>query len=234
LIQGVTNYDPFFEQRRDAAGRVGISCLLKVKCALRVLAYVASFDSIDENLELSETTISNCVQHFCKADIGVFGTENLRSPTPAELDSIQMENARREFVGMVGSIDCMHSVWKNCPMAVSGLHKVKEKKSSKVLKAVADYKLRKWHYNFGSPGSLNDINILEQSPIFDALLRGETADVHYELNGKSLISPTLIRTVSSSKVLLNAGHTYTTRPPAGRRYLPKLVRVREKHREATR
>jgi len=183
VMTAVTAYDSFFEQKQDAAGRVSISSLLKVTSALRVLAYASSFDSIDENLEMSETTIRSCVQHFCDAVISIFAAEYLRPPTPSELKGLLIENAKRGFIGMVGSIDCMDWTWKNSPMAIAGQHKGKEKKPSKVLEAVADYKLRIWHYNFGSPGSLNDLNILEQSSVFDALLRGEAATVQYEING---------------------------------------------------
>ncbi|KAE8904668.1 hypothetical protein PF002_g22338 [Phytophthora fragariae] len=191
-MTAVVQYDSFFEHKRYAAGRVGISSPLNVTSALRVLAYASSFDSIDENLEMSETTVKNCVQHFCVAVIAVFSPEYLRPPTPSEIRELLEENAKRGFVGMVESIDCMHWTWKNCPMAVAGQHKGKEKKPNKVLEAVAGYKLRIWHYNFGSPGSLNDLNILEQSPVFDAILRGEAATVHYEINGHAYNTPYLL------------------------------------------
>ncbi|KAE9018679.1 hypothetical protein PR003_g17675 [Phytophthora rubi] len=108
IMTAVVQYDSFFEQNRDAAGRVGISPLLKGISALRVLAYASSFDPIDEILEMSETTVKNCVQHFCEAVIAVFSPEYLRPPTPSEVRDVLEENAKRGFVGMVGSIDRMH------------------------------------------------------------------------------------------------------------------------------
>ncbi|KAE9356044.1 hypothetical protein PR003_g2524 [Phytophthora rubi] len=131
---------------------------------------------------MSESTVKNCVRHFCEAVIAVFSPEYFRPPTPSSISELLEENAKRGFVGMVGSIDCMHWGWKICPIEVAGQHKGKEKKLSKVLEAVADYMLKIWHYNFGSPGSLNDLHILEQSPVFDAILRGEAATVHYDIN----------------------------------------------------
>ncbi|KAE9128498.1 hypothetical protein PF005_g5246 [Phytophthora fragariae] len=74
-------------------------------------------------------------------------------------------------------------------MAVAGQHKAKEKKPTKVLEAVADYKLRIWHYNFGSSGSLNDLNMQDQSPVFDALLRGDATTIHFEINGYTYDTP---------------------------------------------
>ncbi|KAG3111009.1 hypothetical protein PI125_g9513 [Phytophthora idaei] len=70
--------------------------------------------------------------------------------------------------------------------------KERKKKPTKVLEAVADYDLRIWHYNFGSPGSLNDINILEQSPLFDNMLRGEALQVAYTVNGNSYDTPYML------------------------------------------
>ncbi|KAE9050532.1 hypothetical protein PR001_g2293 [Phytophthora rubi] len=182
-MTAVVQYDSFFGQTRDTAGRVRVSSLLRVISAFRVLAYASSFDVIDENWEMSESTVKNCVRHFCEAVIAVFSPEYFRPPTPSSISELLEENAKRGFVGMVGSIDCMHWGWKICPIEVAGQHKGKEKKLSKVLEAVADYMLKIWHYNFGSPGSLNDLHILEQSPVFDAILRGEAATVHYDING---------------------------------------------------
>jgi hypothetical protein len=51
------------------------------------------------------------------------------------------------------------------------------------LEAVASQDLWIWHAFFGMPGSLNDINVLDRSPIFAALAEGRTAPVNYTING---------------------------------------------------
>jgi len=48
---------------------------------------------------------------------------------------------------------------------------------------VASQDLWIWHDFFGMPGSLNDINVLDRSPIFAALVEGRTAPVNYTING---------------------------------------------------
>src|SRR5438309_395455 len=43
-----------------------------------------------------------------------------------------------------------------------------------VLEAVASYDLWIWHAFFGMPGSHNDINVLDRSPLFAELQNGRT------------------------------------------------------------
>jgi hypothetical protein len=52
-----------------------------------------------------------------------------------------------------------------------------------ILKAVASQDLWILHAFFGMPRSLNDINVLNRSPIFAALTEGRTALVNYRING---------------------------------------------------
>lgn len=70
---------------------------------------------------------------------------------------------------MLGSIDCMHWEWKNCPKAYHGQYTGKEGAPTLILEVVADYELWIWHAFFGLPGSLNDINVLNRSPVFSQL-----------------------------------------------------------------
>jgi hypothetical protein len=51
-----------------------------------------------------------------------------------------------------------------------------------ILKVVASQDLWIWHAFFGMPGSLNDINVLDRSPIFVALAEGRTVHINYIIN----------------------------------------------------
>jgi Plant transposon protein len=66
----------------------------------------------------------------------------------------------------------MHVAWKNCPLAWEGQFKSKEKSPTIVLEAFADYNLWIWHSAYGFAGTLNIINILEQSPLLKSLVDG--------------------------------------------------------------
>jgi hypothetical protein len=52
-----------------------------------------------------------------------------------------------------------------------------------ILEAVASYDRWIWHAFFGVAGSNNDINVLNHSPLFTDVLRGEAPAVNFTVNG---------------------------------------------------
>uniref|UniRef100_A0A0D3BXV0 Myb-like domain-containing protein n=1 Tax=Brassica oleracea var. oleracea TaxID=109376 RepID=A0A0D3BXV0_BRAOL len=130
-------------------------------------------DAVDEYLRLGETTTRSCVEHFVEEIINLFGEEYLRRPTPADLQRLLEVGEFRGFPGMIGSIDCMHWEWKNCPTAWKGQYSRGSGKPTIVLEAVASYDLWIWHAFFGPPGTLNDINILDRSLVFYDIIKGQ-------------------------------------------------------------
>uniref|UniRef100_A0A0D2ZU15 Uncharacterized protein n=1 Tax=Brassica oleracea var. oleracea TaxID=109376 RepID=A0A0D2ZU15_BRAOL len=78
-------------------------------------------------------------------------------PTPADLQRLLDVGEYRGFPGMIGSIDCMHWEWKNCPTAWKGQY---------------------------SRGTLNDINVLDRSPVFDDIINGQAPQVTYSVDGR--------------------------------------------------
>ncbi|XP_062230284.1 uncharacterized protein LOC133927990 [Phragmites australis] len=67
IVAAVEEKDPWFQQRRNAAGELGLSALQKVTTAFRMLAYDAPADSLDECLRLGESTIIESMRHFVNA-----------------------------------------------------------------------------------------------------------------------------------------------------------------------
>ncbi|XP_071698948.1 protein ALP1-like [Rutidosis leptorrhynchoides] len=109
----------------------------------------------------------------------------MRSPTTTDVARIYSAHEEKlGFKGMLGSIDCMHWEWKNCPVAHKGQYtRGDHKKPTIMLEAVASYDLWIWHAFFGMAGSNNDINVLNQSPVFDALKKGTAPSAPFEING---------------------------------------------------
>ncbi|KAI5337133.1 hypothetical protein L3X38_016402 [Prunus dulcis] len=83
---------------------------------------------------------------------------------------------------MIGSIDCMHWQWKNCPIAWQRDYGNRKGQKSIILEAVAGFDTGVWHAFFGVAGSQNDLNVLGQSPVFNDVLRGEAPNITYEIN----------------------------------------------------
>lgn len=52
-----------------------------------------------------------------------------------------------------------------------------------MLEAVASYDIWIWHAFFGAAGSNNDINVLDQSPLFTEQLQGRAPAVQFSING---------------------------------------------------
>ncbi|XP_062197383.1 uncharacterized protein LOC133900311 [Phragmites australis] len=130
----VEEHDTWFRQRRDATG---LSPLQKMTAAIRQLAYGVSSDAVDEYVRIGASTAMMTLRKYVQAIVEVFGEEYLRAPNETDTARLLAEGERRGFPRMLGSIDCMHWVWKNCPKAWHGAYTGHTRKPSIVLEAVA-------------------------------------------------------------------------------------------------
>ncbi|XP_026447009.1 uncharacterized protein LOC113347540 [Papaver somniferum] len=183
ILADVVSRNPYFAQKRDACGILGLSPHQKVTAAIRMLAYGCAADAIDEYLRIGETTVLEATRRFCKTIVVLYGKEYLRSPTAGDVELLLKENKDRGFPGMLGSVDCMHWKWDRCPSAESGVYTAYKGSESIVLEAVVSHDLWFWHAFFGMPGSCNDINVMNRSYIFRKLINGKTPPVNFEVNG---------------------------------------------------
>jgi len=141
-----------------------------------MIACGAPADCQDESWQIAETTMDRALKCFCCLMITEFGDHHLnRSPTLLEKNRMLQKNASRGFPGCFASWDCKHFVWNKCPIALQGQHKghADGGKHTKTLEAIADDSCHVWFTNFGDPGSLNDINVLDKSSIVGALISGQ-------------------------------------------------------------
>ena len=148
-----------------------------------MLAYSVAADAVDENIKLGGTTALECLRRLCKGIIQLYEQEYLRAPTQEDLQRILHVSEMRGFPGMVGSIDCMHWEWINCPTAWEGQFIRGDKGTTTVLlEAVASHDLWIWHEFFGCLGTLNDINVLDRSLVFDDVEQENTPRVNFFVN----------------------------------------------------
>ncbi|XP_028960070.2 uncharacterized protein LOC126629929 [Malus sylvestris] len=155
----------------------------KITASLRMLAYGASADQVDEIARMGKTTVLESLMRFCSAIEALYTKEYLRTPTSRDMRRLLRKGEMRGFPGMIGSIDCMHWTWKNCPSAWQGAYGDRKGAKSIILEAVASFDTWIWHAFFGVPGAQNDLNVLAQSPVFDELLQGNSPRCTYWVNG---------------------------------------------------
>jgi hypothetical protein len=190
ILQVCARADPFFTQQEDACRTVGIDPKVKVLMALKCLAYGVSSSTFQDYFQMSESTGQKCIKRFTMAiaQDQEFKDHYLRPLNRVDARRVVQQHLDRHGVaGMIGSLDCMHLVWRTCPMAWHGQFKGKEKVATVVVEALADKTLWIWHANFGAPGSLNDINIWDCSPLYESFINGqfiEDVDFEFELGGE--------------------------------------------------
>ncbi|KAL6272141.1 hypothetical protein ACE6H2_022833 [Prunus campanulata] len=103
--------------RRNCAGVLGLLPEQKFTVAIRMLAYGASADQVDEIARMGKSTALESLVRFCDAVETLYTRDYLRRPMPRDLQRLLQKAEARGFSGMIGSIDYMHWQWKNCPTA---------------------------------------------------------------------------------------------------------------------
>jgi hypothetical protein len=112
----------------------------------------------------------------------VWQPQYLRLPNEEDITKLLAISASRGFLSMLGSIDCMHWGWKNCPTVWHGMYRGHKKEPTIILEAIASKDLWISHAFFKIPSSHNDINVLQRSLIFAGLAEGQGPQVSYKIN----------------------------------------------------
>jgi hypothetical protein len=140
---------------------------------LKTFAYGVPPHTFIDYFQMSPQYASDCCKHFAVVIKHLYTTEFLRVPTPEDIRNIlKLQKQVHGTDGLLGSLDCTHTYWKNCPKAWQGSYKGKEEKPSIVKEAISDYHLFFWHASYGNTGTLNDISILSLSPLLDRMVDG--------------------------------------------------------------
>ncbi|CAM8887415.1 unnamed protein product [Rhodiola kirilowii] len=150
-----------------------------------MLAYGSCADQCAELTRMGESTTLECLKKWCAQVVEHYKDRYLRSPNAADLSRLLQRAEQRGFPGMIGSIDCMHWEWKNCPTSWQGAYAGHKGRPTIILEAVASYDTWIWHSFIGVPGAQNDVNVLHRSDIFDPLLAKISPQVTYKVNGNT-------------------------------------------------
>ncbi|MFS7995571.1 putative harbinger transposase-derived protein [Helianthus anomalus] len=176
IVGDIETSKEWFPERYNARGKPSFTPIQKCTSAIRQLATCNPPDQYDEYPTMASRTSRECLHFFCNAVIKLYGKEFLRKPTSHDISRIYAAHeARWHFPGMLGSIDCTHIEWKNCPRELRGAYVRGDiKRPTIILEAVASNDLWIWESYFGVPGSNNDINVLHTSSLFQTVTDGTT------------------------------------------------------------
>ncbi|XP_071686956.1 uncharacterized protein [Rutidosis leptorrhynchoides] len=174
---------------------------------LRAMAEEIDAEEAEEHVNNERVPRSRTYIHRDREQAGeicileLYVDEYLRKPTSSDI--ARMYSAHEEkhsFKGMLGSIDCMHWQWRNCPVAWKGQYTSgHQKHPTIVLEAVASYDTWIWHAFFGTAGANNDVNVLNQSSLFDDIKNGTAPFAPFTVNADGIYPDwaTLIKAYST-------------------------------------
>ncbi|XP_026396587.1 uncharacterized protein LOC113291246 [Papaver somniferum] len=151
ILSEIVVADPAFDFQVDCTVKLGHSPHMKMYSVMKCLCKGIAADSTDDYVRMGAPTVYMYVKRFTRVIVRRFGPRYMQLPTREDTKILLAENAARGFPGMLGSVDCMHFRWKNCPTA--------------------------WE------GSNNDLNVLDQSSLFDKMVNGLAAPCNYRING---------------------------------------------------
>ncbi|XP_068305257.1 uncharacterized protein [Pyrus communis] len=103
LLRHVQQVNPYFRPHQ------------KVIVALRMMVYGSPTDLMDEAYSMSKSTCLDNLVEFCDTIVQLYKDEYLCEPNQEDLDCFLHNSEDHGFPGMIGSLDCMHWDWKNCP-----------------------------------------------------------------------------------------------------------------------
>jgi hypothetical protein len=180
-VSKVTANDDYSRQKTDAAGKMGLS-LQKICSADRQLkSGVSSAEHNDKYCMLALTGLE-AMKRFCHSIIAVYKDEALCHPNAVDIGRLLKEGCAAGFPGCKGLFDCMHWEWENCLSGWKGVFQGKSDIPTVVLDAKTDNCCQFWHFNFSSPGALNDLNIMDCSSLFDNAICGQSPSVNFVVN----------------------------------------------------
>ena len=190
ILNRLAATDDWWTLSWDCTGKMSNAPQVKLVAALKMAAYGESFVAWQDYCQMGESTARECFSKLMNSlvDDDYFSSVYLRRMSKADARNVERLHALMYGVrGCLGCLDVMLVPWGNCPSELKGQYQGRNKIPMIALESACDYNLWIWHYFFGAPGSLNDINVWEQSPLLHDMTHGRIQDLDFdfEINGKT-------------------------------------------------
>ncbi|OAV90796.1 hypothetical protein PTTG_06092 [Puccinia triticina 1-1 BBBD Race 1] len=98
ILEDLKSKYPYFVQRLDCTGKLGLSPEQKMTAVLQQLGYGLPFNATDEYCRLGETTAQMNMSMFCAAIQELYRPIYLQIPTEDNLQPILSQNAKQGFL----------------------------------------------------------------------------------------------------------------------------------------
>jgi hypothetical protein len=92
IMQNLSETSPYFSERYDATGRVGLTVLQKCTVVVRQLAYGIATDTIDEYLKLGKSIALKCLEYYCSSISEYFEVEFLHHSTVTDTQRLLVKD----------------------------------------------------------------------------------------------------------------------------------------------
>ena len=136
---------------------------------MKMICYGVSGNAFINIFQMGETTTRRYVCFLTKGLVNCPALADIYLQRPSRSNArkiVALHEQVHKIPGMMGSLDVTKVHWKRCPTAWKGQFQRCKKFPSIGLKAVVDNNL--W-FAFGFPWTLNDINICEQSSLYESM-----------------------------------------------------------------
>nr|GEX65876.1 hypothetical protein [Tanacetum cinerariifolium] len=170
--------DRLMDDYFDDHCRMSLSVIMKCTVAIRQLAYGITADAFAEYLQMSERTARDCLLYFNMCIIDLYMSKYLRKTT--------LEDVKKYIINMLRVMvfwECFEALivctrnrknvqYHGRDNTCHGRdNTIGDKKYPTImLKVVASHDMWIWHAFFGAAGANNDINVLDNSLLFDDLI----------------------------------------------------------------
>jgi len=97
--------------------------------------------------------------------------------------------------GFMNSLDCCLWEWHQCRTGMAAAYQSRKGKRGIVEEVVCNEDMWRWHLIVAAPGSLNNINAMQQSPLYLNVTGGRwpPRGTPFTINGRTRLLPGLVR-----------------------------------------
>jgi hypothetical protein len=182
IVSSLAVFDRFWVSSIDCCGRPSIDPLVKFLTAQKMICYGVSYSAFKDYCQMGESTARKCMNKLTRGIVECEEISGVYLRYPTKNDAKKIVSLHKKVYGIDGCLGCLDVTkihWSACPVAWKGQFEGKEGYPTIGLEAVADYNLWIWHNAFGFPGSLNDINIWDKSPLLESMLDGTHDNIDF-------------------------------------------------------